>query len=316
MVVGEPQIVGQVRDAYRLAQEHQAVGPVLHQVMDRALAVAKRVRNETDIGKEAVSVGRAGVELARQVLGTIEGRAALLVGAGAHGKLVARSLLDYGLGELVVANRTFDRAVELAARYGATAIHLDDLPRYLERVDVVMTSTGGGQLVARADLAPVMRRRKFRSLVMIDLSVPRNIAADVNELEGVYRFDVDDVSQIAAAGMDRRREAAQSAEKIVVEEVERCWRALQGEAVHHGIGRLARHADDIRRAELGRNKALLERMAPADREEIEAMTRSLAKKLLHEPIGHLRRAADEGRLDLVEEILRAFTGARDGTRDE
>ncbi len=318
MVVGEPQIVGQVRDAYRLAQTHQAVGPVLHQVMDKALQVAKRVRNETDIGKEAVSVGRAGVELARQVLGSLEGRAALLIGAGAHGKLVARALLDYGLGELVVTNRTFQRAVELANRFGGSAVHIDDLSRYLERVDIVLTSTASGQqLISRADVAPATKRRRYRSLVMIDLSVPRNIAPDVNELEGVYRFDIDDLSQVAETGKEKRQLAAESAEQIVMEEVRACWSALEGEGVGQEIKRLTQHAEALRVAELAKNEALLARLDPKDRESIEAMTRALLKKLLHEPLGYVRRSAAEGRGDRVEEIVEALVGhgAKDGEGD-
>jgi len=131
MVLGEPQIVAQVKAAYRLAVEHDAAGPVLGRIMDRALGAAKRVRSETDIARETVSVGRAGVELARQVVGSLEGRSALLIGAGAHGKLVARALLDQGLGELVVANRTFSAASRLAARFGGSAVHIDSIAPYL-----------------------------------------------------------------------------------------------------------------------------------------------------------------------------------------
>lgn len=317
MVVGEPQIVGQVRDAYRLAQTHHTVGPVLHQVMDKALQVAKRVRNETDIGREAVSVGRAGVELARQVLGSLDGRAALLIGAGAHGKLVARALLDYGLAELVVANRTFQRAVELANRFGGSAVHMDDLSRYLERVDIVIASTASGQqIISRADVAPATKRRRYRSLVMIDLSVPRNIAVDVNELEGVYRFDIDDLSQIAEAGKEKRQLAAESAERIVMEEVRACWEVLEGELVAQGIKRLTQHGEALRIAELARNESLLAKLDPKDRESIEAMTRALLKKLLHEPLGYVRKSAAEGRGDRVEEIVAALVGPSSDERED
>jgi len=317
MVVGEPQIVGQVRDAYRLAQTHHAVGPVLHQVMDKALQVAKRVRNETDIGREAVSVGRAGVELARQVLGSLDGRAALLIGAGAHGKLVSRALLDYGLGELVVANRTFQRAVELANRFGGSAVHMDDLTRYLERVDIVIASTAAGQqIISRADVAPVTKRRRYRSLVMIDLSVPRNIAVDVDELEGVYRFDIDDLMQIAEAGKEKRQLAAESAERIVMEEVRACWDVLEGELVARGIKRLTQHGEALRVSELAKNEALLAKLDPKDRDSIEAMTRALLKKLLHEPLGYVRKSAAEGRGDRVEEIVAALVGRANDERED
>ncbi|MEC8423297.1 MAG: glutamyl-tRNA reductase, partial [Myxococcota bacterium] len=201
MVVGEPQILGQVKEAYRVAVAGRGTSGTMHRIMDRALHVAKRVRTETGIGREAVSVGRAGVELARQVLGRLDGRAALMVGAGAHGKLVAKSMLAYNLGELVVANRTFERAAELAQQLQASAAHLDDIDRFLDRADVVVTSTGAGRiLIDRGMLAPVVRRRRYRPLVMIDLSVPRNIDPSVNELEGVFRFDIDDLQDIADQG--------------------------------------------------------------------------------------------------------------------
>ena len=307
MVIGEPQILGQVKDAYRLATDANAAGAMMHRVMDRALSVAKRVRTETGIGREAVSVGRAGVELARQVLGELKGRSALLIGAGAHGKLVARSLLSYGLSELVVANRTFQRAVELAEMFGGTATHLDEVDHYLRQVDVVVTSTGAGRvLIDRKMLAPVMQKRRYRSLVMIDLSVPRNIAPDVNAIDGVYRFDVDDLSEVAEQGHDRRREAAQDAERIIDEETARFWRQLMGEAVSARIGGVVRLAEQVRQGELDRAHAVLERLEDADRKAIEAMTRAMLKKVLHRPLSEVRRLAEQGDLDRVDQLLDAF----------
>jgi glutamyl-tRNA reductase len=143
---------------------------------------------------------------------------------------------------------------------------------------------------------------------MIDLSVPRNIAADVNELEGVYRFDIDDLSQVAEAGKEKRQLAAASAERIVMEEVRACWEVLEGEVVARGIKQLTQHAEELRVAELAKNEALLAKLEPKDRESIEAMTRALLKKLLHEPLGYVRKSAAEGRGDRVEEIVQALIG--------
>lgn len=302
MVVGEPQITGQLREAYRLATDERSAGPVLHRVIDRALSVAKRVRTETGIGREAVSVGRAGVELARQVLGELEGRSALLIGAGAHGKLVARSMLGYGLSELVVTNRTFERASELAAQLGASAAPMEDMARTMERVDVVIACTAAGRaLIRRAELAPVMRRRRLRSLVMIDLSVPRNIDPDVNQLDGVYRFDVDDLRQVADVGIEKRRAAAVDAERIVSEEAVRAWRQIQAEGYVSRIGGLARRAEQIRLAELER--AGLSGLDPKQLRDVDAMSRAMVKKILHPAMARARALAEAGEHDTLEELL-------------
>ena len=307
MVVGEPQILAQVKAAYRLSVDHEATGPVMRRVMDRALAVAKRVRTETAIARETVSVGRAGVELARQVLGDLKGRSALLIGAGAHGKLVARALLDYGLSELIVANRTFSKAAELATRFGGTAAHLDSIPQWLERVDVVLTSTGAGRLIIRrGELARTVRKRRFRSLVMIDLSVPRVIDPEVNELEGVYRFDVDDLDQLAQTGRSAREAAALDAERIIAEEVEQTWRVLQVEAVRQSIGDVVRHAEEIRQAELSRAARVLDSLQPEQRQAIEAMTRALVKKVLHQPLSQVRTHAEQGEAEALKVVLDAL----------
>ncbi len=307
MVVGEPQILGQVKDAYRLAAGSSSAGPVMHRVMDRALQVAKRVRTETGIGREAVSVGRAGVELARQVLGGLKGRSALLVGAGAHGKLVARSMLSYGLEELVVANRTFERAAELARLFNATATHLHEMPHYLDRVDVVVFSTGAGHtLLHRRDLQPVMRRRRWRPLVLIDLSVPRNVAPDVSDLEGIYCFDVDDLQEVAGQGLQRRQQAAELAEAIVRDEAARTWRLLVGDSMNAEIGAIARSGEAIRVAELERAAPMLQGLAPDQRKAVEAMTRAIVKKVLHQPLRTARSLAESGDADALNRLLSAM----------
>jgi glutamyl-tRNA reductase len=314
MVLGEPQILGQVKTAYRLAQEHSSAGPVMHRVMDHALNVAKRVRTNTDIGREAVSVGRAGVELARQVLGSLEGRAALLVGAGAHGKVVARALLDYGLTELVVTNRTFERAVDLAGHFGGSAVHMSEMARYFSRVDIVLCSTAAGKiLIGKDDLRPALGKRRHKSLVMIDLAVPRNIAPGVNELSGVFRFDVDDLAQIAGQGKERRLAAAEEAERIVEEASQRFWRHLMGEAVHDRIGGIVRNAEVIRQAEISRLVAA-SGLAVDQHAAVDAMTRAIVKKVLHGPLSHLRGLAQGGDLEATQTILQAF-GESEGDSD-
>ena len=307
LIVGEPQIVAQVKEAYRLAVDAHTAGPILHRVMGGALSVAKRVRAETDIAREAVSIGRAGVQLAGQILGDLQGSSALLIGAGAHGKLVARNLCAHGLRELVIANRTFSRASALAEQFSAAAVPMDDLPRYLERVDIVLTSTGAGRtLISRRELAPIMRRRRYRPLVLIDLSVPRVIDPDVNDLDAVFRFDVDDLSQVADRGRQRRQHAAAEAETIVSAEVQRMWQEVIGETYNHALGRLPRQADAIRQAELDRAARVLERLAPADRKIIDAMTRAIVKKVLHRPLMRARELARQGDTAQLQLLLDAL----------
>jgi len=316
MVVGEPQILGQVKEAYRVAVAGQGAGGTMHRIMDRALNVAKKVRTETGIGREAVSVGRAGVELARQVLGSLKGRSALLVGAGAHGKLVARSMLSYELGELVVANRTFERAADLARQLQASATHLDDIARFLDRVDVVVTSTAAGRvLIDRAMLAPVVRRRRYRPLVMIDLSVPRNIDPSVNDLEGIYRFDVDDLQEIADQGKQRRVAAAVAAEQLVDQETRAAWKALLVETIHADIGGVVKRAEAIRVAEVARASGTLAGLSDKDRRAVEAMTRAIVKKVLHSPLSRARALASEGERAAVDDLLRAL-GAPELQKDD
>ena len=307
LVLGEPQIVGQMKTALRLAQKSNAAGPMLHRVMDHALRVSKRVRTETDISREAVSVGRAGVELAKQVLGTLEGRSALLVGAGEHGKIVARALVDFGLDEIVVANRTFERAAALADMFNGSAIPLQEVDRYLPRVDIVLCSTGAGRnLISRDDVTAGLSKRRGRSLVMIDLAVPRNIDPSVNELSGVFRFDIDDLATFAGRGQAARRDAAQVAEGIVEEATELHWRQLMGEQVNRELGRIVHGAEQIRQSEVERVLTVLEGLPADQRGAVEAMTRAIVKKVLHQPLRQVRDWAEQGDIGQAKTIFTAF----------
>jgi glutamyl-tRNA reductase len=307
LVLGEPQIVGQMKTALRLAQKSNAAGPMLHREMDHALRVSKRVRTETDISREAVSVGRAGVELAKQVLGTLEGRSALLVGAGEHGKIVARALVDFGLDEIVVANRTFERAAALADMFNGSAIPLQEVDRYLPRVDIVLCSTGAGRnLISRDDVTAGLSKRRGRSLVMIDLAVPRNIDPSVNELSGVFRFDIDDLATFAGRGQAARRDAAEVAEGLVEEATELHWRQLMGEQVNRELGRIVHGAEQIRQSEVERILTVLEGLPADQRRAVEAMTRAIVKKVLHQPLRQVRDWAEQGDIGQAKTIFTAF----------
>jgi len=307
MVVGEPQILGQFKTAFAAADRHKAMGQVLRRLMRRTVSVAKRVRTETRIGREPVSMGRAGVELARQVFGDLDGRVALMIGAGEMGRLVATSLMAHGVDELVIANRTYSRAVELADQFSGTAVHMDQLQRYLERVDIALASTGANRyLIDRAMLAPVMRARRFRPLFCVDLSVPRNIAPDVNALEGVYAFNVDDLAEVAQRGAERRQKEATRAEAIVQSEAERCYRSLGARSADPIIAGMTLRAEEARQVELERSRATLEALDPRQREVVEAMTRAMFKRYLHNAILEARRLGELGDVDGLEVLNRAL----------
>jgi glutamyl-tRNA reductase len=307
MVVGEPQILGQLKTAFLAALEGRSVGQPLQRLMHGAIRVAKRVRTETRIGHEAVSVGRAGTELARQVFGSLVGRTAMLLGAGDVARLVARSMLGHGLQELVVVNRTYSRAAELAAQFDGTAVHMDQMLHYLEKVDVVITSTAAeGHIITRRDLSRIMRIRRYRPLFCIDLSVPRNIDPEANRVEGCFVFNVDDLTEVARQGLEKRLEEAAAAEAIVVEEASRCYHGLEALKAEPIIAAMTRGAELARQQELARSAAMLSGLDPAQRATVDAMTRSMFKRFLHHPIGAVRRVAgsgDEAALALLEQVF-------------
>ncbi|MCP4803875.1 MAG: glutamyl-tRNA reductase [Proteobacteria bacterium] len=309
MVVGEPQILGQVKTAFSLAREHGAVGRIMHPLMRRTLTVAKRVRTETKIGEASVSVGTAGVDLARQVFGRLDGKRALLLGAGEMGRLVARALLTHGVDELVVANRTYERAVEVARQFGGTAVHLDQVDAYLERVDIAVVSTSARHHVVDVGrMVGVMRARRFKPLFLVDLSVPRNVAPGVHEIEGAYVFNIDDLSQVARQGLERREEQATVAEAIVRKEAERCYESLGARSADPVITRIIQAGESARRAELDRSSGTLDELTPKQREVIDAMTRSMLKRTLHNVIHQARALA----LASDEDGLRALGDAFEG----
>jgi glutamyl-tRNA reductase len=201
LVVGEPQILGQVKEAVRVAEESRSLGRVLGALCRRTLQVAKKIRTDTEIGRNRVGVGNAGVDLALQIFGGLEGRRALLLGVGEMGTQVAHALKVAGLAELVVANRTFERAVEFATAESATAIPWDRFEEYLSRVDIVIAATGSSKpIVDRAMVATALRRRRWQPLFLVDLSVPRNVDPKVDELDGAYLFNVDDLRQVVDQG--------------------------------------------------------------------------------------------------------------------
>jgi glutamyl-tRNA reductase len=308
MMVGEPQILGQVKDAFALAQSCETVGPVLHSLFTQALAVAKRVRTETEIGRHAVSVSFAAVELAKKIFEGLDGKAVLLVGAGKMSELAARHLVDQGASPLYVTNRTWGRAHELARALSGTAVPFDDLATAMAAVDIVITSTGAHEpVITREAVSRVMPGRRGRPLFFIDIAVPRDVEDAVDTLDGVYRYDIDDLKQVVDANLRERAREARRAEALVDREVAK-YRARLGEVeVIPTIVSLRERLEAIRVGEIKRTLARLPGATPQTRDALEAMSTAIVNKILHAPITKLRESSREGsprsRLALVHELF-------------
>jgi glutamyl-tRNA reductase len=301
LVVGEPQILGQVKEAYRLAAEGGACGPLLNRLFASAFGASKRVRNETEIASRPVSMARVAVDLARQIFETLEDKRALLVGAGEMIEMALEALRGAGLAGVAVANRTPERAGELAARFGASAHGLDEMPALLAASDVVLTSIGVDRPLLDTTLfEDALRARRRRPIFAIDLGVPRNIDPAVNQLDDVYLYDVDDLGGVAEANAEERRRETVRAEAIVQEEVERFDGWLSALQAVPTIRRLRARAESIRQGELDRAVAKLG-LDEAQQRGVEALTRALVNKVLHAPVSRLREQAErEGGLAYLE----------------
>ena len=292
MVVGEPQILGQTKEAYQRATECGAAGPILGRLFQNAFATAKRVRSETRIAERPVSVARVAVELARQIFEDFSDKQALLVGAGEMIELALESLRGGGLEAIRVVNRTPERAAELAARFGATAHGLDELPSLVQSADVVLSCISGDRPVLTAALLrEALRRRRGRPIFVIDIGVPRNVEPEVNALDSVYLYDIDDLASVARENEEQRRRESARAEAIVEEQRQRFDGWLTALRAVPTIKHLRQRIEDIRNAEL---EQALGRLAldEGQREGVEALTRAIVNKILHAPVSRLRREAE------------------------
>jgi glutamyl-tRNA reductase len=296
MVVGEPQILGQVKESYAAAREVGAVSTTLEGLLQRAFTVAKRVRTETEIGSSSVSIASVAVDLARKIFGSLEGKTVLLVGAGKMSELAARHLIEHGASSILVANRTQARAEKIAADFAnptiqTEAIPFDTLYEQASRADIVITSTGAPQKIFdRSHGQQFLHARRNRPMFFIDIAVPRDVDPRMNEVEGCFVYDIDDLQQVAAANLaDRSREAA-AAETIVSREVDKYHQRLQSLDAVPAIKALQQQAEAIREAELARSAKRLANLTPEQREAVEALTRALTAKLLHPQLTALRES--------------------------
>jgi glutamyl-tRNA reductase len=308
MVLGEAQILGQVGDAFEAATTVGTVGRVLGRLLPLALEVGKRARAQTKIGQGLVSTSSVAVDLARNALGDLRPCMVLVVGAGDAGQATVRSLVDAGVGGIVVANRSPARAEEIASRVGGFAIAQADVLSALETVDIVISSTGASEYIVRAgDVAPIMRQREGRRLLCIDIAVPRDLDPALSEIPGVLLYNVDDLEAVCAAHLaDRQREVA-LVNSFIDEGIEdfRAWRAVQ--RVVPTIGALYQRAEAIRRMEVDRTLRRLGSLTADELSLIDAMTSSIVRRILHDPVTTLRaRREDPEVQDLARSVRELF----------
>ena len=296
MVVGEPQILGQVKESYTIAREVGAVSTILEALLQRTFTVAKKVRSETQIGSSSVSIASVAVDLARNIFGSLQGKTVLLVGAGKMSELAARHLIQQGAANILVANRTQSRAEKIAAEFSGPTVHteaipFDELYAQADRADIVITSTGAPQKIfGRSHGQHFLQRRRNRPMFFIDIAVPRDVDPGMNDVEGCFVYDIDDLQQVAAANLaDRSREAA-AAETIVSREVEKYHERLQSRDAVPAIKALQQQAEELRQAELARSQSKLADLTPQQREAVDALTRALTAKLLHPQLTALRES--------------------------
>jgi glutamyl-tRNA reductase len=305
MVVGEPQILGQVKEAYAVARSLGAINSALEALLSRAFAVAKRVRTETAIGSSSVSIASVAVELAEKIFGSLEHKTVYLVGAGKMAELAARHLMARGAGHLLVSNRTFERAVELAEVFGGQAAPFDRLYQVAEQADIILTSTGAREPLFLTEHAEALRsRRRNRPLFFIDIAVPRNVDPKVNELDGLFVYDVDDLQSLAANNAAERSKEAARAEKIIELEVERFASRMKSLEVVPTILSLQEYCETIRQAEIDRIRGRLGAISPEQESLIEGMTRAIINKLLHTPITTLKSSTAHPEAATIHEMIR------------
>ncbi|MBV9951575.1 MAG: glutamyl-tRNA reductase [Acidimicrobiia bacterium] len=304
-VVGEAEILGQVRQAWVKAKDEEATGPILNLLFRHAIEVGKRARTDTDIARGTASVSFAAVEMAADALGSLESKRVLVLGAGDMGEGMAVALASAGVASIEVANRTWDRAAQLAERVDGEAVRLSDLPRALADVDVLLTSTGATSIMLEhADLEPIVAARNGRPLLVVDIAVPRDIDPSVAELPGVTLLDMHDLRRFAQAGVQEREREVQAVESIVVDEVDRFVEARSGRAAAPLVAQLHGRAEALRRSELERFRSRLGTLDPRQQAAVEALTKGLIAKILHEPTVKLKETAGTPKGERLAEALR------------
>jgi len=294
MVVGEPQILGQLKNAFAVAKDHGAVNSFMDALVTRAFSVAKRVRTETEIGVNAVSVSYAAVEMAREIFGTLANKKVLLIGAGKMSAAAARHLSRCGVTNIFVTNRTRERADEMAKLFNGKIVEYDRYLSFLPEVDIVITSSGAPHFILTRDgMRKVIAQRKNAPMFLIDIAVPRNIEPTVNEVDNVFLYDIDDLQKVVDTNLKGRKQEAEEAEQIIAEEVERMVTRLKSREVVPMIISLQEQLENVRQGELARFHGKFGTLTREQEEALDQLTRSLMNKIAHGPISELRKQASQ-----------------------
>ena len=321
MIVGEPQILGQVKEAYASARRVGAVRAELDALFMRAFAVAKRVRSETSIGASAVSVASAAVDLAKEIFGTLAGKQVYVVGAGKMSELVARHLVEHGAGAIFVANRTHEHAVKLATQFGGQAILFEDLHETADRADIVISSTGAPHALFRREHGErFLARRKNRPMFFVDIAVPRDVDPEMAKLDGIFVYNIDDLQSVVQTNAQSRGREAERARVIIEEEIDKFQARLDTRQVAPTIVSLHEHLENIRQGELDRARGQLGKLSAEQELAIESLTRGIINKVLHTPVRALKSAARGASgptfIEVVQKIFNLAPGESANTPSE
>ncbi len=306
-----------MKEAYATARAVGAVHSQLDLLLTRAFAVAKRVRTETAVGSSAVSVASVAVELAKKIFGSLQNKHVYLVGAGKMSELAARHLLAHGAETIFVANRTYERAQQLAAKFDGQAILFEQLYDTCDRADIVITSTGAPHAIFRREHGELfLARRKNRPMFFIDIAVPRDVDPEMNKLDGIFVYDIDDLQQAVSSHVDDRRKEAERAEAIITAEVDRFQLRLQTLDVVPTIVSLQDHLETIRQAEIDRVRGRLGALSPEQELAVEALTRGIVSKIMHTPISTLKTAVREPEATTVIDLVRRLFNLQEREREK
>ena len=305
MVVGEPQILGQLKDAYRMANRYKTSGLILHKFLHKAFSVGKKVRTESMIATYAVSISFAAVELAKKIFDDLRDKVVMLIGSGEMSELAARHLMNNGVKEILIANRTRERAEKLAHEFGGRTIVFEDLALFLDHVDIVISSTSSPQYtIGYNDIVRSLKIRKYKPIFLIDIAVPRDIDPRINNIDNVYLYDIDDMQGVVDTNIKARREEAKKAERIIEREVGQFDRWLKSLSVVPTIISLKESVEDIRKKEVEKVIAGLNGDSQFDRELLDNLTSSIINKILHSPLTNLKRQEDTRKRDYYIDAIR------------
>jgi glutamyl-tRNA reductase len=316
MILGEPQILGQVKRAFAIAQHAGAVKGELYEVVNQALSVARKVRRETGLGQSAVSVPYAAVELARTIFGSLNGKTLFLIGAGKMSEIASRHLLRSGASAIYVSNRSPERAEEMAEKFQGAVIPFEELPQSLHRADIVISSTGApGFILRKEQVQQALETRKRRPIFFVDIAVPRDVDPEANDLEGAYVFDIDDLEQVVDDNRKLRQKEAARAEEIVRQEVQKLVGRLASRAVTPTIVALEQRLDTIREKEMERYRGRLSGLTADQRDAVDQLTQGILNKILHGPITELKSSARNPENGTVIHLVRRIFGVGEGAKE-